>query len=94
MVRERDRVREREREKDVYYKRFYLALQFIVEAFEVINDSHIERGASGEFNEINTKGWDAKNETTQFLNSLTKFELVIVMIARLPHPVAGITQKL
>ena len=85
---------ETERERKISYKRFYLALQFIVEAFEVINDSHIERGASGEFNEINIKGWDAKDEATQFLNSLTKFELVIGMIARLPHPVAGITLKL
>ena len=45
-----------------------------------------------------SKEWDAKSkvEATQFLNSLTKFEFVIGMIAlhRLLHPVAGITQKL
>ena len=47
---------------------------------------------------ICTEGWDAKSkvEATQFLNSLTKFEFVIEMIAlhRLLHSVAGITQKL
>ena len=51
-----------------------------------------------EFEEIYTKGWDAKSkvEATQFLNSLTKFEFVIGMIVlyRLLHPVAGIMQKL
>ena len=84
-----------ERERDVSYECFYLALPFIVETFEVINCSHTELD---EFEEIYIKGWDAKSkvEATQFLNSLTKFEFVIGMIAlyRLLHPVAGITQKL
>ena len=82
-------------ERDVSYERFYLALPFIVETFEVINGTHTELD---EFEEIYIKGWDAKSkvEATQFLNSLTKFEFVIGMIAlyRLLHPVAGITQKL
>ena len=82
-------------ERDVSYERFYLALPFIVETFEVIKGTHTELD---EFEEIYIKGWDAKSkvEATQFLNSLTKFEFVIGMIAlyRLLHPVAGITQKL
>ena len=69
-----------ERERDVSYECFYLALPFIVETFEVINCSHTELD---EFEEIYIKGWDAKSkvEATQFLNSLTKFEFVIGMIA-------------
>ena len=70
-------------------------MPFIAEAFEVINGTHTELD---EFEEIYTKGWNAKSkvEATQFLNSLTKFEFNIGMIAlnRLLHPVAGITQKL
>ena len=92
---EGERERERERERDVSYERFYLALSFVVETFEVINGTHTELD---EFEEIYTKGWDAKSkvEATQFLNSLKKFDFVIGMIAlyRLLHPVAGITQKL
>ena len=73
----------------------YLALSFIVETFEFVNGTHTELD---EFEEIFIKGWDAKSkvEATQLLNSLTKFEFVIGMIAlyRLLHPIAGITQKL
>ena len=70
----------RERERDVSYERFYLALPFIVETFEVINGTHTELD---EIEEIYIKGWDAKSkvEASQFLNSLTKFEYVIGMIA-------------
>ena len=59
-------------ERDVSYERFYLALLFIVEAFEVINGTHTELD---EFEEIYIKVWDAKSkvEAIQFLNSLTKF---------------------
>ena len=82
-------------ERDVSDKRFYLALPFIAEVFEVINGMHTELD---EFEEIYTKGWDPKSkvEATQFLNSLTKFEFAIGMIVlyRLLHPVSGITQKL
>ena len=79
---------------DVSYERFYLALPFIVETFEFINRTHTELD---EFEEIYIKGWHAKSkvETTQFLNSLTKFQFVIgIALYRLLHPVAGITQKL
>ena len=84
-----------QRERDVSYERFYLTLPFIVETFEVTNGTHTKLD---EFEEIYIKRWDAKSKVgaTQFLNSLTKFEFVIGMIAlyRLLHPVAGITQKL
>ena len=58
-------------ERDVSYERFYLALSFTVETFEVINDTHTE---FDEFEEIYIQGWDAKSkvEATQFLNSLAK----------------------
>ena len=71
---------EGQRERDVSYERFYLALRFIIEAFEVINGTHT---ALDEFEEIYTKGWDAKSrvEATQLLNLLTKFEFVTGMIA-------------
>ena len=82
-------------ERDVSYERFYLALPFIGETFEVINGTHTELD---KFEETYTKGWDAKSkvEATQFLDSLTKFGFVTGMMAlyRLLHPVAGITQKL
>ena len=82
-------------ERDVSYESFYLALPFIIEAFEVINGTYTE---FDKFGEIYTKGWDAKSkvEATWFLNRLTKFEFLIGMIAlyRLLHPVARIVQKL
>ena len=88
-----DVCRTRWLEGDVSYESFYLALLLIVEAFEVINGTHKELG---EFEEIYTKGWDAKSkvEANQFLNSLAKFEVAIGMIAlyRLLHPV-GITRR-
>ena len=84
-----------EKERDVSSERFYLALPFIVETFEVINGTHTELD---EFEEMYIKRWDAKSkvEATQFLNSLTKFEFVNGMITlyRLLHPVAGMMQKL
>ena len=70
-------------------------MPFIVKTFEVINGAHTELG---EFEEIYIKGCDDKIEVeaTQFLNPLTKFEFDIGMIVlyRLLHSVAGITQKL
>ena len=69
-------------------------MSFVVETFEVINGTYTELD---EFEEIYIREWDAKSkvEATQFLNSLTKFEFVIGMIAlyRLLQPVSGITQK-
>ena len=68
-----------QREMSFFYERFYLALPFIVEAFEVLNGTHVELDES---EEIYIKEWDAKSkvEATQFLNSLIKFEFVIGMI--------------
>ena len=70
-------------------------MPIVAEAFKVINGTHTELN---KFGENYTKEWDAKSkvEATQFLNSLTKFEFVIGMIALygLLQPVAGITQKL
>ena len=79
----------------ISYNGFYLALPFIVEAFEVINVTHTKLD---KFEEINTKVWNAKSkvEATQFLNSLTKFEFVIgtILLYKLLHSVSGVMQKL
>ena len=81
-------------ERDVSYERFYLALPFIVETFEVINGTPTELD---KFKELYIKGWyaECKVEATQFLSSLSKFEFVIGMIVlyRLLHTVARLTQK-
>ena len=69
-------------------KHLYLAQLFIVEDFEFINDTYTELD---KFEEIYTKGWDAKSkvEATQFLNSQAKFEFVTgtIFVYRLLHPV-------
>ena len=54
-------------ERDVSYERFYLALLFTVEDFEVISGMHTE---FDEFEEIYIKRWDAKSkvEASRFLN--------------------------
>ena len=46
-------------ERDIVYERFYLAIPFIVEAFEVINGTHPERN---DFDNIYTDGWDPKTK--------------------------------
>ena len=46
-------------ERVVSYERFYLAMPFIFEAFEIISATHTELD---EFEEINTKGWGAKSK--------------------------------
>ena len=46
-------------QRDVSYGRFYLALLFIVETFEVINGTYKELD---EFEIIYIKGWDAKTK--------------------------------
>ena len=82
-------------ERDISYERFYLAIPFIVEAFEVINCTHPELQA---LPKERTTGWDAhvKRKATSFLNALTKFEFIvdIIVLYRFLHPVAGLTNKL
>ena len=82
-------------ERDIAYNHFYLAIPFIVEAFEVINGTHPERN---DFNNIYTDGWDpkTKQDATSYLHAVTKFELIIgiVSLYRLLHPLVGITQTL
>ena len=64
-----------------------MAIPFIAEAFEVINGT-LER----------TTGWDphVKRGVTIFLNALIKFEFIvdIIVLYRLLHLVAGLTNKL
>ena len=72
-----------------------MAIPFIAEAFEVINGTHPELQT---LPKERTTGWDAhvKREVTSFLNPLSKFEFIvgIVVLYRLLHPVAGLTNKL
>ena len=78
-------------EDDISYERFYLAILFIAEAFEVINGTHPELQT---LHKERTTGWDAhvKREATSFLNALTKFEFIvgIIILYRLLHPVPGL----
>ena len=82
-------------ERDIAYEHFYLAIPFIVEAFEVINGTHPERN---DFNNIYTDGWDpkTKQDATSYLHAVTKFEFIIGLVSlyRLLHPLVGITQTL
>ena len=63
-------------ERDISYERFYLAIPFIAEAFEVINGTHPELQT---LPKECTTGWNAyvKREATSFLNALTKFEFIV-----------------
>ena len=67
-------------ERDIVYEHFYLAIAFIVEAFEVINGTHPERN---DFNNINTDGWDpkTKQDATRYLHAVTKFEFIIGLVS-------------
>jgi hypothetical protein len=82
-------------QRDISYEHFYLAIPFIVTAFEVTNGSY---GNLEEFDPLFTTGWDAetKGKATSFLKSVTDFGFIIGTVAlyRLLHPLAGITNKL
>ena len=82
-------------ERNIAYEHFYHAIPFIVEAFEVINGTHLERN---DFNNIYTDGWDPKTKqgATSYLHAVTKFDFIIGLVSlyRLLHSLAGITQTL
>ena len=82
-------------ERDIAYEHFYLAIPFIVEAFEVINGTHPERN---DFNNIYADGWDpkTKQDATSYLHAVTKFEFIIGLLSlhHLLHLLVGITQTL
>ena len=65
------------------YEHFYLALPFIEEALEIINETH---PSINTFDEIVTKGWDSNSKRS---NGLYHSWIHIFL-----HPVASITQKL
>ena len=81
--------------QDIAYEHFYLAILFIVEAFEVINGTHPERN---DFTNIYTDGWDpkTKEDVASYLHAVTKFEFIIglVYLYRLLHLLVGISQTL
>ena len=51
----------------VSYERFYLALLFIVETFEVINGTQAELD---EFEEIYSKGWETKSKVLELIDKI------------------------
>ena len=77
------------------YEHFYLALPFIVEALEIINDTHADMGS---FEKKYTEVWDykTKREAMPLLNGVTSFEFIVSIIGlySLLHPLAGITNRL
>ena len=82
-------------ERDIAYEHFYLAIPFIVEAFEAINGAHPERN---DFSDIYTDGWDpkTKQDATSYLHAIAKFDFIIGLVSLywLLHPLVGITQTL
>ena len=69
----------RSSERDMSYERFYSAIPFIVEGFEVINGTHPELQT---LPKERTTGWDVhvKREGTSSVNALTKFVFIVGII--------------
>jgi len=82
-------------ERDISYEHFYLAIPFMVEAFEIICGTHPEIDT---FDRMFTEGWDPKNkkDAESYLHAVTKFQFIIGLVSlyRLLHPLAGTTQRL
>ena len=49
-------------ERDISYEHFYLAIPFMVEAFEVMNVTHPE---NNDFDSVYKDGWDSKTRKKQ-----------------------------
>ena len=67
-------------ERDISYEHFYLAIPFMVEAFEVMNGTHPE---NNDFDSVYKDGWDSKTkeDATSYLNVITKFEFFIGLVS-------------
>ena len=82
-------------ERDISYEHFYLAIRFIVEAFEIMNRNYPK---NNDFDSVYKDGWDSKTkeDATSYLNAITKFEFLIGLVSlyRLLHLLVGITQNL
>ena len=82
-------------ERDISYEHFYLAIPFMVEAFEIMNGTYPK---NNDFDSVYKDGWDSKTkeDATGYLNAITKFGFLIGLVSlyRLLHPLAGITQNL
>ena len=77
------------------FEHFYLALLFIAEVLEIINDTHAEMGS---LEKKYTESWDykKKRKSTSLLNAVTFFEFIISLIGlhRLLYLLSGITNCL
>ena len=62
-------------ERDTSNEHFYLAIPFMVEAFEIMNGSYPK---NNDFDSVYKDGWDSrtKEDATSYLNAITKFELL------------------
>ena len=72
-------------ERDISYEHFYLAISFMVEAFEIMSGTYPK---NNDFDSVYKDGWDSKTkkDATSYLNAITKFEFLIGLV--------GITQNL
>ena len=82
-------------ERDVSYERFYLAIAYLMEALEVMNETHAD---VNQLDETYSKGWSAKDKqkASSYLHALSNFNFIIGLISLycLMHPFNGITKKL
>ena len=82
-------------ELDLSYERIYLGMSYIMDALEVINETHAD---INQLDETYSKVWNAKgkHESSSYLHALSNFNLIIDLISqyRLMHPFTRITKKL
>ena len=82
-------------EHDISYEHFYVAIPFMVEAFEIMKRTYPK---NNDFDSVYKDDWDSKTteDSTSYLNAITKFEFLISLVSlyRLFHPLVGITQNL
>ena len=59
-------------ERDISYEHFYLAIPFMVAAFEIMNGTYPK---NNDFNSVYKDGWDSKTkeDAASYLNAITKF---------------------
>ena len=83
-------------ERDLPYEHFYLALSFIGEALEIINDTHAEMGSFEKKYTEEGLDYKTKRKATSLLNAVTSFEFIISLIGlyRLLNTLAGTTDRL
>ena len=66
--------------RDISSEHFYLAILFMVEAFEIMSGTHPK---NNDFHSVYKDGWDSKTkeDATSYLNVITKFEFFIGLVS-------------